>query len=426
MNMSRKGSADVKTIPHTRINDESWIWENYEPGEKIGQGTFGKVFKVKHKETGKYWAIKVINKEKAGGPVIKLLEREVNILKRVLHEHIISLNEVFETAKKMYLVMELCEGGELADVMKNREPLPENECKIIMTRLANAISYLHKNDIVHRDLKLENILLAQNPDNVDDKLYIKVTDFGLSVVKGGTGHDNMMQDFCGTPIYMSPEIIDNKTYSQNCDVWAMGVILYIMLSGSPPFKSKDEDSLYELIKKGELDFSEEAWCKVSDNAKSLLEKMMRVDPAHRLTATEVLHHPWITGNEAQQESTNVLELMKMFRDEQNQKTDDSAINGELSELDLGGSNDTSEDNTVKNGNTRKGSGGVKKPGSGGKSGPSAVRQSSQVSSHSKPSTSTSKPSAKTPTPTKIQTNNKLSVNTRATPTPSGRGRGTRK
>ncbi|XP_048768577.1 serine/threonine-protein kinase 33-like [Ostrea edulis] len=415
--MSRKGSADLRTIPHTRINDESWIWENYEPGEKIGQGTFGKVFKVKHKETGKYWAIKVINKEKAGGPVIKLLEREVGILKRVQHEHIISLNEVFETAKKMYLVMELCEGGELADAVKTRERISEEECKIIMTRLANAISYLHKNDIVHRDLKLENILLALNPENTDDKLYIKVTDFGLSVVKGGTGHDNMMQDFCGTPIYMSPEIIDNKTYSQNCDVWAMGVILYIMLSGSPPFKSKDEDSLYDLIKKGELDYSDEIWTTISDSAKSLLEKMMRVDPAHRLTATEMLHHPWITGND--QESTNVLELMRMFHQEQSQKTEDSAINGDLSELNM----EDSESNAVKNGNARKGSGGVKKPGSGGRSGPSTSRQSSQSNSHSKPSTSTpSKISAKTHTPT----NNRLSVNHRATPTPSGKGRGTRK
>lgn len=422
--MSRKGSADMKSIPHTRINDESWIWEKYEPGEKIGQGTFGKVFKVKHKETGKDWAMKVINKEKAGGPVIKLLEREVGILKRVQHEHIISLNEVFETAKKMYLVMELCEGGELADALKARERIPEEECKIIMSRLASAISYLHKNDIVHRDLKLENILLAVDPNNLEDKLYIKVTDFGLSVVKGGTGHDNMMQDFCGTPIYMSPEIIDNKTYSQNCDVWAMGVILYIMLSGSPPFKSKDEDSLYDLIKKGELDFSDEFWATVSVNAKSILEKMMRVDPAHRLTATEMLHHPWITGNETQQESTNVLELMKIFRDEQNeqnQKIEDSAINGELSGLELTDPEEGSENKTVKNGTERKGSGGVKKPGSGGKSGPSTARHGNQSHSQSKPST-TSKNSAKTPNPT----NNRLSVNSRATPSSSGRGRGTRK
>lgn len=422
--MSRKGSADMKSIPHTRINDETWIWEKYEPGEKIGQGTFGKVFKVKHKETGKDWAMKVINKEKAGGPVIKLLEREVGILKRVQHEHIISLNEVFETAKKMYLVMELCEGGELADALKTRERMSEEECKIIMSRLAGAISYLHKNDIVHRDLKLENILLAVDPNNLEDKLYIKVTDFGLSVVKGGTGHDNMMQDFCGTPIYMSPEIIDNKTYSQNCDVWAMGVILYIMLSGTPPFKSKDEDSLYDLIKKGELDFSDEFWANISVNAKSFLEKMMRVDPAHRLTATEMLHHPWITGNETQKESTNVLELMKIFRDEQNeqnQKIEDSAINGELSGLELSDPEEGSENKPVKNGTERKGSGGVKKPGSGGKSGPSTSRQSSQSHSQSKPST-TSKISAKTPNPT----NNRLSVNSRATPSSSGRGRGTRK
>ncbi|KAK3096801.1 hypothetical protein FSP39_003437 [Pinctada imbricata] len=291
--MARKGSAD-RSIPHTRINDESWIWEKYDSGDKIGQGTFGKVFKVKHKESGVHWAMKVINKEKAGGPAIKLIEREVAILKRVQHENIITLNEVFETGKKIYLIMELCEGGELADAVKEKGSYPEEDCKTIMTKLASAISYLHKNDIVHRDIKLENILLSQNPENPSDHLHIKVTDFGLSVVKGGVGHDNMMQDFCGTPIYMSPEIIDNKSYSQQCDVWAMGVIMYILMSGGPPFKSKDEDSLYDIIKKGEIDFSDKAWVDKPDNAKHLIQKLLLLDPAHRITASEVLHHPWIT------------------------------------------------------------------------------------------------------------------------------------
>ncbi|KAJ8314862.1 hypothetical protein KUTeg_007012 [Tegillarca granosa] len=197
---NRRGGEE-KSVPHIRITDEKYLWDNYEEGELIGQGTFGKVFKVRHKETGVDWAMKVINKEKAGGQGIKLLEREVTILKRVQHENIIALNEVYESPKRMYLMMEYCEGGELKDGL-DKSIYTESETLTIVRKLASAIKYLHKLDIVHRDLKLENILLSQNPDDPDDKLHIKVTDFGLSVVKGGVGHDNMMQDFCGTPIYM--------------------------------------------------------------------------------------------------------------------------------------------------------------------------------------------------------------------------------
>lgn len=412
----RKGSAENTTIPHTRIDDESMIEKYYVVGEKIGQGMFGKVFKVQHIETEAYWAMKVINKEKAGGSAIKLLEREVAILKMVDHENIIKLNEVFETAKKMYLVMELCEGGELADALKEKQAYPEHDTKVIMTKLADAISYLHKRDIVHRDLKLENILLSQNPDNLEDHLHIKVTDFGLSVVKGGVGHDNMMQDFCGTPIYMSPEIIDNKAYSQQCDVWAMGVIMYSLLCGSPPFKANNEEELYDIIKKGEIDFTTNpVWNTVSEPAKKCIELMLRTDPAHRASASEVCHHAWITGSD--RESVNVLELMKQFREEEKSAINNGPVeNGE----ETNGQPDV--DTNVETAAPRKGSAETKKPGSGGKSSNRNGTNSKTLGvaprtvnkSPAPQKTSNSKTSQNSTRPTSISSNNKLKTSVKKT------------
>ncbi|KAL3882835.1 hypothetical protein ACJMK2_029139 [Sinanodonta woodiana] len=294
MTTARKGSAE-KGIPHMRLEDDSMIWDTYECGRKLGQGSFGKVYLAKHKSSGQQWAIKAVNKE-----------------------------------KRMYLVMELCEGGELADALKEKKFFPEDEVKKITKKLASAITYLHKHDIVHRDLKLENILLSQNPHDPEDKLHIKVTDFGLSVVKG-VGYENMMQDFCGTPNYMSPEIIDNKSYSQQCDIWAMGVIVFALLCGNFPFRSKDkdEDSLFELIKKGQLEFTDDAWNEVSADAKKCIEGMLKVDPAHRYAASEVLSHQWLTG--VTRNSTNVLEMMKAWTDLKIKKDDgeSSLTNGDI-------------------------------------------------------------------------------------------------
>lgn len=320
---SRKGSAE-KVIAHTRVQDDSMIRDHYAVGAKIGEGNFGKVYEATNKHTGLVWAIKSINKEKAGSSALKLLEREVAILKRVNHPNIINLNEVIESPKRMYLVMEMCKGGELADVLKERKMFNENETKLIIQKLAGAIAYLHKHGIVHRDIKLENILMADNPVDACDHLHVKITDFGLSVVKGGVTHDSMMQDFCGTPIYMAPEILDNKAYSQQCDVWALGIIMYTLLCGYPPFRANEEGALYDLIREAKVEFTDKLWDRVSCEAKNCIQGMLKVDPAHRLSAAEVHNHSWITGEARDsRQPANVLEMMKLWKDElRHDKSDD--------------------------------------------------------------------------------------------------------
>nr|XP_048316477.1 serine/threonine-protein kinase 33 isoform X2 [Myodes glareolus] len=252
----------------------------------------------------------------AGSSAVKLLEREVNILKSVKHKHIIHLEQVFETPKQMYLVMELCEDGELKEVLDTKGHFSENETRLIIQSLASAIAYLHNKDIVHRDLKLENIMVKSSfmDDNNEMNLNIKVTDFGLAVRKHGSRSEGMMQTTCGTPIYMAPEVINAHEYSQQCDIWSIGVIMYLLLCGEPPFLANSEEKLFELIRKGELQFEDPVWDSVSDSAKNVLKQLMKVDPAHRITAKELLDNQWLTGNTVSSaRPTNVLEMMKEWK-----------------------------------------------------------------------------------------------------------------
>ncbi|XP_053490868.1 serine/threonine-protein kinase 33, partial [Ictalurus furcatus] len=311
---TRVNSAEKK-VPHTRLKDEADIQRIYSFGRKLGQGSSGVVCEATHVETQKKWAIKKVNKEKAGSSGVKLLEREVNILKRVNHRHIIHLEEVFETPERMYLVVDLCEGGELKKLLQKNKHFSEEETRCIISSLAEATVYLHKHDIVHRDLKLENILVdSYHHSDEHAVINIKITDFGLSVQKGGVGSGNMLQSTCGTPKYMAPEVIDGHEYSQQCDMWSIGVIMYMLLSGEPPFSSNSEEHLFEMIKEGDLSFSAPVWDTVSDAAKTVLRCLLKVDPAHRITASELLHNPWVTGDTSTDASpTNVLVMMRQFR-----------------------------------------------------------------------------------------------------------------
>ncbi|XP_046494511.1 serine/threonine-protein kinase 33 isoform X9 [Equus quagga] len=291
-----RGNFTEGKVPHIRMDNGAAIQEIYTFGRILGQGSFGLVIEATDKETETKWAIKKVNKEKAGSSAVKLLEREVNILKSVKHEHIIHLEQVFETPKKMYLVMELCEDGELKEILDRKGHFSENETRWIIQSLASAIAYLHNKDIVHRDLKLENIMVKSSFIDANDEmnLNIKVTDFGLAVKKQGRG-EAMLQSTCGTPIYMAPEVINAHDYSQQCDIWSIGVIMYILLCGEPPFLASSEEKLFELIRKGELHFEDPVWDSISDCAKSVLKQLMKIDPAHRITAKELLDNQWLTS-----------------------------------------------------------------------------------------------------------------------------------
>ncbi|XP_045681565.1 serine/threonine-protein kinase 33 isoform X1 [Phyllostomus hastatus] len=311
---SRGNFTDGK-VPHIRMDNGAAIQEIYTFGRVLGKGSFGMVIEATDKETETKWAIKKVNKEKAGSSAVKLLEREVNILKIVKHEHIIHLEQVFETPRKMYLVMELCEDGELKEILSKKGHFSENETRWIIQSLASAIAYLHNNDIVHRDLKLENIMVKSSfiDANNEMNLNIKVTDFGLAVKKHG-GSEAMLQTTCGTPMYMAPEVINAHDYSHQCDIWSIGVIMYILLCGEPPFMASSEEKLFELIRKGELHFDDPVWDSISDCAKSVLKQLMKVDPAHRITAKELLDNQWLTGNtHSSARPINVLEMMKEWK-----------------------------------------------------------------------------------------------------------------
>ncbi|CAG5126678.1 unnamed protein product [Candidula unifasciata] len=305
----RKNSAE-RNIIHTRMEDTD-VCKEYEYGESLGEGSFGKVYRARHIQSGETVAIKEIVKERAGSSGLRQLEKEVSIFKKVDHRNIIKLKEVIESSKKMYLIMELCEGGDLAKLLQKQSHLTEGNTKIVMSDLAAAIKYLHQQGVIHRDLKLENILLAEDPSK-NGNIVIKVSDFGLSTQQINNSYENMQEQFCGTLSYMAPEM--NSTYSYPVDVWAMGIIMYYLLTRYPK-----DNVLNESIAKDGPRFEEPQWKSISDQAKDLLKAMLTVNPAYRLSSGEVLNHEWFTGKK--REHGNVLELMKDFVREQKELSD---------------------------------------------------------------------------------------------------------
>ncbi|XP_074472924.1 serine/threonine-protein kinase 33 isoform X1 [Sebastes fasciatus] len=310
-----------RNVPLIRLENDADLREIYEFGRKLGQGSFGVVYEATHIETQTKWAIKEVCRPAAGSSKAQMLGHEINILKQVNHAHIICLQEVYHTAKMTYLVTELCVGGELKQLLQRKKFLTEDETRHIICSLADAVVYLHKRDIVHRDLKLENILVKNYLDEDDNgRINIKVTDFGLSVKTGGVGIENQMTEACGTLIYMAPEMMSGRGYSQWCDVWSIGVVMYMLLCGESPFVSKTKANLLEEIMNKEVKFPQNIWATVSDAAKNLLTCLLKADPAYRMSANQLLENPWITGDtNGPAMPSNVLEMMRLHL-EQEEKT----------------------------------------------------------------------------------------------------------
>jgi calcium/calmodulin-dependent protein kinase I len=266
------------------------IRKHYDVKEKLGAGAFATVKRAVKKSSGEEYAIKIIKKTKLNNEELAVVHDEVEIMHKITHPHCVQLYEMFETKKKLYMVMELLKGGELFDRIIAKESYSESEASSAVKAIAKAIQYLHSIGIVHRDLKPENLIY----DSASDDANIKITDFGLAKFREGDASASMNTP-CGTPGYVAPEVLKNERYGPEVDMWSLGVILYILLCGFPPFYHESTTQLYKQIKKGEYDFPEAYWSEISDHAKALVRGLLTVDPKKRMTPKQVLEHPWVAG-----------------------------------------------------------------------------------------------------------------------------------
>lgn len=269
------------------------IHKHYEFKEILGSGSFAIVKRCIRRDDKKQFAVKCIKKSKLGADDLAIVHDEVEIMRKINHLHCVRLYDVYNTNKKLYLLIELLTGGELFDRIVSKGSFSELEASYVMRDVVSAIGYLHSIGVVHRDLKPENLLYL----NEDQKSPVKLTDFGLAKYKGSES-DAKMSTACGTPGYVAPEILQEKRYGKEVDMWSVGVILYILLCGYPPFYAENNEDLYTIIKNGDYDFPDPYWTEISSAAKDLIRKLLQVNPKKRLTAVQVLEHPWISGNAA--------------------------------------------------------------------------------------------------------------------------------
>uniref|UniRef100_A0A3B5QI70 non-specific serine/threonine protein kinase n=1 Tax=Xiphophorus maculatus TaxID=8083 RepID=A0A3B5QI70_XIPMA len=265
------------------------IADRYKVGRILGDGNFAVVRECVERSTGREYALKIISKDKCKGKE-HMIQSEVSILRRVKHPNIVLLIEEMDTRRDLYLVMELVKGGDLFDAITSSNRYTERDASCMLFNLASAIKYLHSLNIVHRDIKPENLLVYEHQDGSKS---LKLGDFGLATVVNGP-----LYAVCGTPTYVAPEIVAETGYGLKVDIWAAGVITYILVCGFPPFRGsgEDQEALFEEILKGHLEFPAPYWDNVSEPAKALITGMLQVVVDQRCTAVQVLDHPWVNGD----------------------------------------------------------------------------------------------------------------------------------
>ncbi|XP_020096095.1 calcium-dependent protein kinase 20-like [Ananas comosus] len=285
-----RGPAAAAGVPRiTVLKDPTGrdIAGRYELGRELGRGEFGVTYLCTDKVSGEGYACKSISKKKLRTAVdVEDVRREVDIMRQLPpHPNIVSLKDTYEDDYAVHLVMELCEGGELFDRIVARGHYTERAAAEVTRTIVEVVQVCHKHGVMHRDLKPENFLFASKKENSP----LKAIDFGLSVFfKPG----ERFTEIVGSPYYMAPEVL-KRDYGPEVDVWSAGVILYILLCGVPPFWAETEQGVAQAIIRSVIDFKREPWPRVSDNAKDLVKRMLDPDPKRRLTAQEVLDHPWL-------------------------------------------------------------------------------------------------------------------------------------
>ncbi|XP_078318963.1 calcium/calmodulin-dependent protein kinase type II delta chain-like isoform X7 [Crassostrea virginica] len=263
----------------------------YDLKEELGKGAFSIVKRCVQKTSCLEFAAKIINTRKLSARDHQKLEREARICRALKHPNIVRLHDSIQDEGFHYLVFDLVTGGELFEDIVAREFYSEADASHCMQQILESVNYCHVHGIVHRDLKPENLLLASKLKGA----AVKLADFGLAIEV--QGEQQAWFGFAGTPGYLSPEVIRKDPYGKPVDIWACGVILYILLVGYPPFWDEDQPRLYAQIKAGAYDYPSPEWDTVTPEAKNLINSMLTVNPAKRINATEALKHPWICQRE---------------------------------------------------------------------------------------------------------------------------------
>ena len=267
-------------------------YEKYEIISQLGEGSYGKVYKVKEKGTDIFRAMKIVKKRFSydNPEEEKRIKKEMQILKKLDHPNIIKVFEFYNDKSEFFIISEICEGGELFDKIVKLKKFTERNAANVMKQILSAIQFCHKNQIIHRDLKPENILIEDKDINNSNFCLIKVIDFGTAeIFKKNT----LLSKQIGTPYYIAPEVLNNL-YNEKCDMWSCGVIMYILLCGFPPFYGKNDQEIYNSIKSGRFTFKNVIWNSVSVYAKNLIKKLLNVDFTKRPTAEEAIRDPWFS------------------------------------------------------------------------------------------------------------------------------------
>ena len=256
-------------------------------GKELGSGHFAKVKLVTRDSDGMQAACKIIKKPKDLKKK-EMVAIEHKILTSIDHPHCVKCYDAYETDDRLYLFMELMPGGELFDTIVERGHFTEQDTQKVTYKLLDALKHMHDKGIAHRDLKPENMLMSSKGPDAE----CKITDFGLS--KLYDEQTTLMKTPCGTPGYIAPEVLHMRGYDHKCDVWSLGVIVYILLCGFPPFYADNDAQLFEKIKKGQYEFLKPYWDPISNEAKDFIRRMLVVDPKQRADIKDLMDDKWLS------------------------------------------------------------------------------------------------------------------------------------
>jgi calcium/calmodulin-dependent protein kinase I len=293
----------VSMIP-PKPGDNTLFKKKYQLKGELGKGNYSVVVAAINTGSGMQVAVKCVDKKKLTKEDDEALKVEVAILHALGHPHIIRLYDWFEDLTNYFVVTEFMGGGELFDRIVKREYYSEEDAQKVVRTIVSVLKYLHERNIVHRDLKPENILLLSQKDDSS----IKIADFGFARVVNVKGQTTA----CGTPGYVAPEIINGKPYGLTVDIWSLGVIIYILLCGYPPFYNQNQAQLFKLIREGKFVFDKPYWDPISADAKGLIKAMLTVDIKQRPNIDGVMSHPWVLGKVSTKDITPALGQLKLF------------------------------------------------------------------------------------------------------------------